>query len=217
MRAHLRCIGPSVSPEVVDPVFRDLYAIVLAFVRHRLPARWHLQAQDITQDTLMEAWCALARSDARAVRDLRPYAIGIARHKIHDAVLKEARRRIVSIDILLERELEQRAERSDTCSRAGDWGARLMRAIQRLRPVEREIVLMCFIDCLSHQEACRRIVVTPDEGSRLKYRALQKLRWLLRVNPPAAAQATRTSRVADRQPVHRSPARRHTHLYKHSS
>jgi RNA polymerase sigma factor (sigma-70 family) len=160
-----------------------MYPALVVFFRKRLPAHWYDGARDLAQETLLAAFAAVSRTDGDEVRDLTQYVLGIARKKASDALRDEYRRRTVTLDEVgdqhfLSRMTEITAERQ---LYEAEWRAKWMRALRKLRPVERDILRLRFIERMGNSEACHRLGIPPEEGSRLKYRALEKLRFLLRV------------------------------------
>jgi len=160
-----------------------MYPALLTFFRRRLPAHRNDEARDLTHDTLLAAWAAVARSEPGVIHDLTHYVIGIARNKYQDA-LREAYRSggpsvdATEVDGYTARLQEAAAERQLL---EAEWKARWTRSLRKLRPGEREILRLRFVEEIGNAEACRRLGISPYEGSRLKYRALEKLRFLLRV------------------------------------
>lgn len=158
-----------------------VYPALLAFFRHHLPAARRQEAEDFAQEVLLVGWAALAKDGLLAVRDPVQYVLGIARHKCAD----QARKRT------LEEGLPQ-AETEDTRFKQRLVGAAaertlleeearrsLQRALARLPGPEREFIRFRFFEGMGNDEASRRLGLRPDEGSRVKYRALKSLRAIL--------------------------------------
>jgi RNA polymerase sigma factor (sigma-70 family) len=167
------------------------YPALLSFFRARLPSYLRAQAEDLAQETLLAAWTTLTGLNANEVKELIPYLLGIARHKCNDALREAYREKDLKSDIVSD---GFRCRLSVAASESGGVEARLLgrlaRSISKLKPIEQSVLHARFFEELGNEEACRQLGILPEEGSRLKYRALEKLRVLLR--------ARKTGRKASR-------------------
>ena len=157
--------------------------ILLDFFRRRLPAHHRELAEDLSQETLLAMLRALEAGKIEGVTDRTSYALGIARRKFND---------LLRIQYRENRMLEGsgRAGGSSAPARERDveegvlhaeWRRLLHKALRRLNREERELLLLLFFLDLDHREACRQLKISSPQGSRLKYRAIEKLRFELRV------------------------------------
>ncbi len=78
---------PEAFAELAGPFLKGLYA----FIRCRVPRG----AEDLYQETLMEAWRGLPGFDGRA--SLKTWVYGIARHKCLDQLRREYRRPVAPL------------------------------------------------------------------------------------------------------------------------
>ena len=165
--------------EVWDEV-RKHYPAVLTFFRARLPRHRSHDAQDLAHDTVIAATETLVRSGRAAVEDLASYVLGVARHKFNDALRAGYRRdrRATSDENELVRAIESRfAETAAEQQLIEEERHRALRAaLDTLAPREREFLRLRYIEGLDHESACRKLGITPAAGSRLKYKALERLR-----------------------------------------
>jgi RNA polymerase sigma-70 factor (ECF subfamily) len=165
--------GPAGSGETTEWALPAL----TAFFRHRLPRSRHHEVEDFVQETVLAFWIAVSGRKRRFVHDPAAYLLSIARHKALDALRREYRRRESPIEDVPPELLD----RFTTVEAAHDAlersiADRLARALQRLQPIERDVLTLRFIEEVSNAAACRQLGIPPDEGSRIKYRALAKLR-----------------------------------------
>jgi RNA polymerase sigma-70 factor (ECF subfamily) len=169
---------------------------LVTFFRHHLPGYLSTDAEDLAQETLTATWAALEK-DAENVRDPMHFLRGVARHKVADALRRDHRRRFVPLDELIEsptRALIADASIQHKLLRA-DLERSLRRALRSLPPVEEQILRLRFCEGLTNEDASRRLGISPAEGSRLKYVALQRLRVILKVKTaPSRPLRLRTAR-----------------------
>ncbi len=165
---------------------RPAYPELLAFFRRRLPLDAREDAQDLCQETLMAA----LRSQRAALPTMRrpdQYVRGIAVHKLQDAMRRRYRRRTVPLELTdTATEIFHHTEANPE-ARIIESEARqeLMRALEHLDGRERGLLELTYFSAVGHHQACERLGVSTAAGSRLKYRALQKLRRTLGPAGPA--------------------------------
>ena len=70
---------------------------------------------------------------------------------------------------------------------------RLMKALQRLPASYRKLLELRYLKELSNEEAARKLRIRPEQASRRKYKAIEKLRDLLRHDRPGKLGTARGS------------------------
>lgn len=153
------------------------YPEMLGFFRNRLPIGVPEDAEDLCQETLMASMRAPGRK-AGAVCRPGHYVRGIAVNKLRDVLRRKYRRISVPFDSgnasvysLPSPGLSPEARIIHDESRR-----ELLGALGHLEAMERRLLQMIYYSELSHRDACARLGLSPAAGSRLKYRALRKLR-----------------------------------------
>jgi RNA polymerase sigma-70 factor (ECF subfamily) len=104
-------------------------------------------AEEILQDTFVAAWRAAARFEARS--SVKTWLFGIARRQAHNSL----RRRNLTLtgDAALDQTPSDEPEPEEATLRNADRQA-LTGAIEQLRPVHREVLLLAFVHDLSYAE-----------------------------------------------------------------
>lgn len=157
------------------------YPATIAFFRARLAGRRTENVEDLAQDTMVAALGALSDPGSVEIQDPASYVLGIARRKLADLIRDDYRRPTVPLLVrsdetikamILAASAEHRlVEREDV--------VRLAAAMQDLHPQDRQVLRLRYIDGLGNAEVAARVGLSPDETSRVRYRALEKLRKLL--------------------------------------
>ena len=174
---------------------------LVAFFRRRLPRGRAGEAEDLAHDTLIAAWVALARGGGDPVRDTVPYVLGIARNKCNRALRAGYGVKDVPLDP---------TETEGACSLAArdvadyravelEWREALAWALGRLAVLVRSFLYLRFFEGMDNEGACRRLGILPDVGSRIKYRALEKLRYLLGTPARSSKVVPVTARTSGRE------------------
>src|SRR5690242_18546317 len=133
------------DPDALTELYDAHRAPLLAYLR--LLTRDAGLAEEMLQDTLLAAWTGAGRFAGRA--SVRAWLFGIARRRAHDALRRrslrlvpdEAMAETAAADPEPEALAIAAAERDD-----------LIRAIDRLSPLHREILLLTFVHDLSYRE-----------------------------------------------------------------
>jgi RNA polymerase sigma-70 factor (ECF subfamily) len=104
-------------------------------------------AEEILQDTFVAAWRAAERFEARS--SVKTWLFGIARRQAHNSL----RRRDLTLidDATLDQTPSDEPEPEEAMLRNADRQA-LTGAIEQLRPVHREVLLLAFVHDLSYAE-----------------------------------------------------------------
>lgn len=163
------------------------FTVLVAYFRHHLPVHLHAEAEDLAQETLVATWAAL-RKPAETVRDPIHYLRGVAHNKAAEASRRDYRRRFMSLDQEIEPPVKQLIEQASTEHKLmrAELGTVLRRALASLPAIEAQFLRLRFGEGLSNEAASDRLGISAEEGSRLKYVALQKLRVILKVRSPQA-------------------------------
>jgi RNA polymerase sigma-70 factor (ECF subfamily) len=104
-------------------------------------------AEEILQDTFVAAWRAAGRFEARA--SVKTWLFGIARRQAHNSLRRRNHR--LTDDTMLEQTPSDEPEPETALLQNIDRQA-LTGAIERLRPVHREVLLLAFVQGLSYAE-----------------------------------------------------------------
>jgi RNA polymerase sigma factor (sigma-70 family) len=110
------------------------------------------------------------------------YLVGIARYKCLDALRRRGDPGVHYPTTSEGEEFaadlgEAAAENLVLCA---EIRRRLAQALSKLPDNERQLLYFCFFEEVPHREAARTLGISPEAASRLKYRALDRLRFLLR-------------------------------------
>lgn len=157
------------------------YPAILAFFRARLAGGRTDHAEDLAQDTMVAALTALSDPGTDEIQDPAPYVLGIARRKLADLIRDGYRRPTVPLlvrsdetikSVILKASAEHRlVEREQV--------ARLATAMRDLDSRDRLVLRLRYDEGLGNADVAARVGLSPDETSRVKYRALEKLRKIL--------------------------------------
>jgi RNA polymerase sigma-70 factor (ECF subfamily) len=134
--------------------------------------RSRVDVDDLLQEVLLRAFSSLSQFHWSGDQAFFRWLGTIARNVVHEVARREQRELILpSEDVLEAREISprhalERGERFD----------RLEKAIERLTPEHREVILMARIRRLPIQEVAARMNRTPDAIAQLLRRALKKLK-----------------------------------------
>ena len=138
------------------------------------------RADDLVQDTLERAWGRLSQWQRRD--DIRPWLFGILHNRFVDVVRATRSRPEESAGDELP-ETPQRAEQSDRLEVQD-----LDRALRRLAPEQREVLLLVAVEEMSYQEAASVIGVPIGTVMSRLARARERLRRELQNRAPAEQQ-----------------------------
>ncbi|RMG43503.1 MAG: sigma-70 family RNA polymerase sigma factor [Acidobacteria bacterium] len=154
-------------------------ATLVAFFRNRLAAPRE-DVEDLLQDTVLAAWRMLREPGSERVLDVPAYLLGIARHKYHDELRRRRRERehLVRLDGAPARlpPAESSPPEAYRALSRKECRARFRGMLRECRPIERRLLVLRFLHGRPHAEACAMAGIDPVRGSRIVYRALQRLR-----------------------------------------
>jgi RNA polymerase sigma factor (sigma-70 family) len=142
-------------------------------VRAMLLARTrnHELTADLVQDVMIEALCALRRSQLREASKLTPFVLGIARNLLNGH-FRAASRQPDSLDLPDDLpDLNPAASRLEDEERE----SAAMHALSRLEPLDRSILRMTLVDGLKPGVIAQRLRLKPDVVRQRKLRATRRL------------------------------------------
>ncbi|MBN1164127.1 MAG: RNA polymerase sigma factor [Candidatus Krumholzibacteriota bacterium] len=146
--------------EIVDATRNRAYAVALGLVGNSEDAR------DLSQDSFIAAHRARGRFDVS--KPFFPWFYRILRNRCLNFIRQRARRKEISMDVLMEK--ESPAASPDTVLIGKERTERLWRALFRISPEHREIIVLRSIEELSYREISETLNIS--EGtvmSRLFY------------------------------------------------
>jgi RNA polymerase sigma factor (sigma-70 family) len=126
---------------------------------------------DLVQDVIIEALCALRRSQLREASKLTPFVLGIARNLLNShfrAVSRQPESLELPDDLP---DLSSAAARLEDEERE----SAAMQALSRLEPVDRTILRMTLVDGLKPGVIAQRLRLKPDVVRQRKLRATRRL------------------------------------------
>ncbi len=139
-------------------------------------------AEDATQEILVEIWRNAARYDQNAGSELT-FVMTIARRRLIDRARRLGRR--PSIDLLAEAgELPAEPPKHDAAE-FDDEIRRAQKALQQLRPEQRQVLELALTEGRTHHEIAVAIGIPLGTVKSHARRGLIRLRTLLGVEPPA--------------------------------
>jgi len=172
-----------------------LHAAVLVFFRKRLPPGRKHFAEDLAQDTIIAALDSWRRSD-EVIENPRAFVLKIARDRWisfgRGARWKHETPLDPQVIDGLAAQVRQVAAEARLIEQ--EHVARLRRLLSRLPLLERAMVEGALAG-LAHKDLCRAIGLEPAEGSRVAWRAHERLRFEMRV--PARSASARRSRRSE--------------------
>lgn len=165
------------EPDALEVDLHVTYRNVRAFFIRRLPPELRQEADDLVQETLIATILAADRSSGPLLRSPSAYVLGIARRKAADLFrgTQRAQRREAPTPVeQLGQDLGMEARLA-----ADQEAARLRSALAFLPPLERQLLHLRYETGMGNAEAARLAGLSPEEASRLRYRALARLRRIL--------------------------------------
>ena len=179
--------GDRISFEIL---LKDLHPRLVNYIEKKLPKEVAaaVDPADVVQDTLFEAWRLIRGFQPQGQDSLFRWLATIARHRMIDLSRKGKTRRIQNVDSenengevisLLEQLVVYRRTPSRS-ARAHELMASLEKSLQRLSPINRQIVVCRHIDGMSVDETAEKVGKTTREVSMLCFRGLKTLRQELK-------------------------------------
>jgi len=151
-------------------------APLLAWIRVELgeKLRERLDAEDLYQETLLEALRSIGRFQWQGDGSFQRWLSGIARHRILEHAARARRDRAQPLDPGAEFALE--GPTPSKALRRDERFERLERALGALPEKYREVLRLARIEGLPVGEIARRLGASPDAVSQMILRGLRKLR-----------------------------------------
>jgi RNA polymerase sigma factor (sigma-70 family) len=164
-------------------ILPEILAALVAYVQRRLPAHLRVEAEDVAQEALVVAWPSLQGTGVE-IQDPVQYLRGVVKHKYLDLLRQQGRRPSVPIDQVADappRRLVEEAAAEYRMMQA-ELTRALRVALKSLPPLELEFLYLRFYEGLKNDAASRRLGIDPEDGSRLQYAALRRLRLLMKID-----------------------------------
>jgi RNA polymerase sigma-70 factor, ECF subfamily len=133
-----------------------------------------IEAEDITSNVFLKTWEYLPKikkQDA-SIRNLRAWLYRVAKNMIIDFYRTKKPERMTSF--IKEDENSTRDSKEPVIPTS-----RLTKAIMELEPRQQQIIVLRFINQISHKEAAEIMGLNPAHTRILQYRALKKLQEIL--------------------------------------
>jgi len=169
---------------------KGLFSWLVVYFRRHLPAQLIHEAEDFAAETLAVTLAAIQKGSPKIENPDR-YAAGVASHKCAEARRQLRRRKFVPLDQLVDATIAQLVEAATIEHKLmqEEMELSLMQALKSLPPMELRFLHLRYFTGLDNERASRRLGIAPAEGSRLKFVALARLRFLLRRVAPAGGMA----------------------------
>jgi RNA polymerase sigma-70 factor (ECF subfamily) len=169
------------SAPALDDLFRDIGPPLLALIRMRLGPllRRRVESQDVLQATLLKAFSRFDQFEGTGSNSLMAWLAMIARNEVRDLADYHGRERR---DLRAEVPIDGYAARLEADVRSlirkletDEQQLRLERALERLKPEHREVILLRKYEELSFEEIAQRLGRSPDACRMLLARAMAAL------------------------------------------
>jgi RNA polymerase sigma-70 factor, ECF subfamily len=175
---HLMLAFSQGSPEAFTELFRRYRQPIYAFFRRRLPDPAH--AEELTQETFLALLRSVVRYEPRALFRTYLYAITLK-------ILRSHRRKTIFRATFLARPEKAPDPARQDNTEAALW---LRRAIAKLEPTDREILLLREFEQLSYAEIADLLSLPVNTVRSRLFRARAALRDLLDPSASPAADVT---------------------------
>lgn len=156
--------------------FGDLYEIhleaIYQYIYYRLSNRH--DAEDLTETVFLKAWQAIGDFEFGDV-PFRAWLYRIAHNTVVDHY--RAKKEIQSIDTMTQLTDEQPHVEQQILTR--EWSEKLAKVIQKLTPLHQHVLILRFINGLSHAEVAGILGRRVESVRVLQHRALKELQGLL--------------------------------------
>ena len=134
-----------------------------------------LEAEDITENAFIKAWEHLPDIYAKGdeISNFRAWIYRIAKNLAIDFLRGKAHFRLDDVQLIATDKSPEELVQQKNLSR------QMAEAIQTLEPAMQEVVILRFINNLSHSETAQIMGLNPGHTRVLQYRALKKLQAFL--------------------------------------
>jgi RNA polymerase sigma-70 factor (ECF subfamily) len=145
---------------------------IYRFVYVSINDQW--EAEDITENAFIKAWeqLPIVYSQNSEIENFRVWLYRIARNLIVDYFRSKK-------PLVLEDEISSFENSPEDVYSENNLSKRLFKAIMQLEPNYRQIIVLRFINQLSHKESAKIMNLGYNNVRVLQYRALRKLRVML--------------------------------------
>lgn len=161
------------DPSAFQILYERYHRAVFAFLARSVADR--RIAEDLLQETFLRVFAG--RQAYRPLAPFRAWLYAIARHLVVDQ-MRRAQPSATSIEDLSQGVADPQASALE-CAEAQALGERLERAVARLPPGQREVLLLSRMGGLTHEEIGRVTGASPAAVRVALHRALRTLRDLL--------------------------------------
>jgi RNA polymerase sigma-70 factor, ECF subfamily len=161
------------DPSAFQILYERYHRAVFAFLARSVADR--RIAEDLLQETFLRVFAS--RQAYRPLAPFRAWLYAIARHLVVDQ-MRRAQPSATSIEDLSQGVADPQASALE-CAEAQALGERLERAVARLPPGQREVLLLSRMGGLTHEEIGRVTGASPAAVRVALHRALRTLRDLL--------------------------------------
>jgi RNA polymerase sigma-70 factor (ECF subfamily) len=135
------------------------------------------EAEDLTEVTFLKAWEGLFQNKgAREIRSFRAWIYRIA----HNAIIDHIRTKKPIEGDIHENLAENSAPGLEHMFQSREDGENIAQAVQQLDPIYQQVIVMRFVNQLSHAETAQILGVTENHVRILQFRGLKKLSEILR-------------------------------------
>ncbi len=149
-------------------LYRDIYHFVLKYIGDEE------EAEEITQETMFRAFRNIKSFDAARGR-FRSWVFGIAIHQAYDRLNERKHLSLKEIE-----DMPQKHRSPEELLQLMEVEEALLEAIEELGDRYRRILLMFYVEGLSHKEIAERENITPNNAGTILNRAKEKCLKLCR-------------------------------------
>jgi len=152
--------------EHVDRVYRHVYYLVGS----------KTEAEDLTAQTFLQAWSAIGRYRDRG-KPILSWLLAIAHNLVVSRFRSGPREGRLHEGIAA----DERSSSPEEASIARLQQQEIVAAILKLKPLERQVILLRFVDDVEYAEVARVLNKTVNAIRVIQYRALRNLRQIVEV------------------------------------
>jgi len=146
-----------------------IYRFVLFKVSHRE------EAEDLTHQTFLKAWEHIEQYESRGY-PFSSWLYRIARNTVIDGYRKSNPQ--ISIENIAPELLVEEATQGEALEVKLEWD-KLLKGLKALKGVEQDVLIMRFVDDLTHQEVAKAIGKSEGATKVIQHRALKNLKKVI--------------------------------------